>query len=124
MGDYGDGAQYGTEAVDRLPFSTPEKSQRYQTGNYTGAVGLNWYRTDPSLQFTMAYYLRPDELAFAEPHLTRIGELMGGPVGRRARPQPAAAGALRPVGARRQPSRHAVVVHRVQACGAGRATGS
>ena len=30
----------------------------------------------------MAYYLRPDELAFAEPHLTRIGELMGGPVAR------------------------------------------
>jgi acyl-CoA dehydrogenase len=82
MGDYTDGAQYGAEAVDRLPFSSPEKSQRYQTGNYTGAVGLNWYRTDPSLQFTMAYYLRPDELAFAEPHLTRIGELMGGPVAR------------------------------------------
>jgi alkylation response protein AidB-like acyl-CoA dehydrogenase len=30
----------------------------------------------------MAYYLQPDELAFAEPHLMRIGELMGGPVAR------------------------------------------
>ena len=30
----------------------------------------------------MAYYLQPDELAVAEPHLTRIGELMGGPVAR------------------------------------------
>jgi acyl-CoA dehydrogenase len=65
-----------------LPFSTPEKSQRYRTENYQGAVGLNWYETDPSLQFTMAYYLQPDELAFAEPHLRRIGELMGGPVAR------------------------------------------
>jgi acyl-CoA dehydrogenase len=75
-------SDYDFEAVDRLPFSTPEKSQRYQTDNYRGAVGLNWYRTDPTLQFTMAYYLRPDELAVVEPHLTSIGELMGGPVAR------------------------------------------
>ncbi len=74
--------QYDVEAVDRLPFSTPEKSQRYRTENYRGAVGLNWYRTDPSLQLTMAYYLTPDELAVVEPHLDRIGELMGGPVAR------------------------------------------
>jgi acyl-CoA dehydrogenase len=75
-------SDYDFEAVDRLPFSTPEKSQRYQTDNYRGAVGLNWYRTDPTLQFTMAYYLRPDELAVVEPYLTSIGELMGGPVAR------------------------------------------
>jgi acyl-CoA dehydrogenase len=75
-------SDYDFEAVDRLPFSNPEKSQRYQTANYRGAVGLNWYRTDPTLQFTMAYYLRPDELAVVEPHLTSIGELMGGPVAR------------------------------------------
>jgi acyl-CoA dehydrogenase len=74
--------EYDLEAVDRLPFSTPEKAQRYQTDNYRGAAGLNWYLTDPTLRFTMAYYLRPDELAFAEPHLTRIGALMGGPVAR------------------------------------------
>jgi acyl-CoA dehydrogenase len=74
--------QYGLEAVDRLPFSTPEKAQRYRTDDYRGAVGLNWYRTDPTLQFTMAYYLRPDELAVVEPHLERVGELMGGPVAR------------------------------------------
>src|SRR6201982_1608057 len=73
---------YGLEAVDRLPFSTPEKSQRYQTDNYRGAVGLNWYLTDPTLRSVMAYYLQPDELALAERHLTRIGELMGGPVAR------------------------------------------
>jgi acyl-CoA dehydrogenase len=75
-------SEYDLEAVDRLPFSTPEKALRYQTDDYRGAVGLNWYRTDPTLQFTMAYYLQPDELAAVEPHLTRIGELMGGPVAR------------------------------------------
>jgi acyl-CoA dehydrogenase len=73
---------YDVEAVDRLPFATPEKSERYRTENYRGAVGLNWYRTDPSLQLTMAYYLQPDELAVVEPHLSSIGELMGGPVAR------------------------------------------
>ena len=75
-------SEYDVEAVDRLPFSTPEKSQRYRTENYRGAVGRNWYRTDPSLQLTMAYYLKPDELAVVEPHLSSIGELMGGPVAR------------------------------------------
>ena len=74
--------QYGFEGVDRLPFSTPEKSQRYRTDNYRGAVGLNWYLTDPTLQFTMAYYLQPDEVAVLEPHLAGMGELMGGAVAR------------------------------------------
>ncbi len=74
--------RYEAEAVDRLPFSTPEKSERYRTENYQGAVGLNWYRADPTLQLTMAYYLQPDELAVVEPHLSDIGELMGGPVAR------------------------------------------
>src|SRR6202012_1799731 len=73
---------YDVEGVDKLPFSTPAKAQRYQTENYHGAVGLNWYTTDPTLQSTMAYYLQPDELALAEHHLTGIGELMGGPVAR------------------------------------------
>jgi acyl-CoA dehydrogenase len=75
-------SDYDVEAVDRLPFCTEEKAQRYQTENYRGAVGLNWYLTDPTLQFTMAYYLRPDELTLAERHLTQMGELMGGPVAR------------------------------------------
>lgn len=73
---------YASESVDRLPFSTPEKSQRYRTEHYRGAVGRNWYLTDPSLQFTLAYYLQPDDLAFAHTHLTRVGELMGGSVAR------------------------------------------
>jgi acyl-CoA dehydrogenase len=75
-------SEYSVEAVDRLPFSTEDKAQRYRTENYRGAVGLNWYRTDPTLQATVAYYLQPDELAVVEPHLDRIGELMGGPVAR------------------------------------------
>ena len=75
-------SEYSDEAVDRLPFSTEEKAQRYRTEDYRGAVGLNWYRTDPTLQAAMAYYLQPDELAFVEPHLDSIGELMGGPVAR------------------------------------------
>jgi acyl-CoA dehydrogenase len=75
-------SSYDLEAVDRLPFATAEKSERYRTENYQGAVGRNWYATDPSLQFLMAYYLQPDELAIAAPHLTRIGALMGGPVAR------------------------------------------
>lgn len=75
-------SDYAVEAVDRLPFSTEEKAQRYRTENYRGAVGLNWYLTDPTLRFTMAYYLQPDELAVVEPHLGRMGELMGGPVAR------------------------------------------
>ena len=75
-------SEYDVEAVDRLlPYDTGEVRAVPHRG-LPGAVGLNWYRTDPTLQATMAYYLRPDELAFAEPHLTRIGELMGGPVAR------------------------------------------
>jgi hypothetical protein len=75
-------SDYDVEAVDRLPFTTPEKSARYRTEDYRGATGLNWYTTDPTLQATMAYYLQPDELAVATPHLTRIGALMSGPVSR------------------------------------------
>jgi acyl-CoA dehydrogenase len=75
-------SDYGVEAADRLPFATAEKAERYRTEDYQGAVGLNWYRTDPTLQSTMAYYLDPDELAFADRHLTSMGELMGGPVAR------------------------------------------
>jgi acyl-CoA dehydrogenase len=75
-------SDYDVESVDRLPFTTSEKSSRYRTENYQGAAGLNWYTTDPTLQATMAYYLQPAELAFAEPHLTRSGELMAGSVSR------------------------------------------
>ena len=75
---------YDSEPVDRLPFGSAEKSARYATERYLGATGLNWWRCDPTLQFLMRYYLTADELAWAEPHLDRIGALMGGPVSERA----------------------------------------
>src|SRR5947208_265548 len=75
---------YDSEPVDRLPFGTPEKAARYATERYTGATGLNWWRCDPTLQFLMRYHLTAGELAWAEPHLDRIGALMGGPVSERA----------------------------------------
>ena len=75
---------YDIEPVDRLPFGSSEKSARYATERYLGATGLNWWRCDPSLQFLMRYYLTADELAWAHPHLDRIGALMGGPVSERA----------------------------------------
>jgi alkylation response protein AidB-like acyl-CoA dehydrogenase len=77
-------AGYAAEHVDRLPFGTPEKSKRYATERFHGATGLNWYTCDPSLQFLMRYYLTPEELAWAEPHLERLGALIGGPVSERA----------------------------------------
>jgi alkylation response protein AidB-like acyl-CoA dehydrogenase len=75
---------YDSEPVDRLPFGSPEKAARYATERYVGATGLNWWRCDPTLQFLMRYHLTADELAWAEPHLDRIGALMGGPVSERA----------------------------------------
>lgn len=69
---------YAVAAVDGLPFSTADKAQRSETFDYRGAVGLDWYLSDPTLQFTMGYYLQPEELRLGERHLTRIGELMGG----------------------------------------------
>ncbi|BCI54609.1 DNA alkylation response protein [Mycolicibacterium litorale] len=75
-------SDYDVEAVDRLPFSTGDKTDRYRTDRFGGAVGLNWYSTDPTLQFTLAYYLPPEQIPVAETHLTRMGELMGGAVAR------------------------------------------
>jgi len=77
-------ASYLVEPVDRLPFGTPEKSRRYDSSRYCGAVGLNWYRCDPTLQFLMRVHLGPDGLAWATPHLERVGALMGGPIAERA----------------------------------------
>jgi alkylation response protein AidB-like acyl-CoA dehydrogenase len=75
---------YLDEPVDHLPFSTPEKKRRYATERYEGAVGLDWYSCDPTLQFLMRRYLGAEGLRWAEPHLRRAGMLMGGPIARRA----------------------------------------
>src|SRR5215472_6458758 len=72
------------EPVDQLPFGSLEKSRRYDSDRYTGAVGLNWYRSDPTLQFLMRMHLTPEGLAWAEPHLDQVGALMGGPIAARA----------------------------------------
>src|SRR2546428_11474062 len=77
-------AKYAKERVDALPFNTPEKTQRYQTERFLGATGLNWYECDPTLQRAMRYYLTPDELEWATPHLERVGAMMGGPISERA----------------------------------------
>ena len=71
-------SEYDLEAVDRLPFSTPEKALALPNGRLSRRGGASTGTgTDPTLQFTMAIHLEPDELAAVEPHLTRIGELMG-----------------------------------------------
>lgn len=77
-------ASYLREPVDNLPFTTSEKSRRYATERYAGAVGLNWYRCDPPLRALMRRHLSPEGLAWSEPHLTRVGALMGGPIAERA----------------------------------------
>ena len=59
-----DATDYITEHVDRLPFNTPEKTDRYRTERYQGAIGLNWYTSDPTIRFLMRFLLTPDELAW------------------------------------------------------------
>lgn len=75
---------YLPEPVDSLPFSTEDKARRYATERYQGAAGRNWYTCDPSLQLLMRRHLGHDGLAWAEPHLVRLGALMGGPIAERA----------------------------------------
>jgi alkylation response protein AidB-like acyl-CoA dehydrogenase len=75
---------YDSEPVDRLPFGSAERAARYATERYVGATGLNWWRCDPTLQFLMRYHLGAEALAWAAPHLDRIGALMGGAVSERA----------------------------------------
>jgi alkylation response protein AidB-like acyl-CoA dehydrogenase len=78
------GAPYLSEPVDRLPFGGDDKARRYRTELYRGAVGRNWYECDPTLQFLMRRHLGSDGLAWATPHLTTLGALMGGPIAERA----------------------------------------
>ena len=78
------GTDYDREPVERLPFGSADKAARYATERYAGATGLNWWRADPTLHFLMRYHLTPEERQWGEPHLDRIGALMGGPVAERA----------------------------------------
>lgn len=72
-------ASYLIEPFDRLPFGGVEKARRYATERYQGAVGRNWYDSDPTLQSLMRHHLG-DGYAWAEPRLREMGALMGGPV--------------------------------------------
>ena len=52
---------------------------------HDGAIGLDWYATDPNLRLSLDRLL-PDagDRAFAEEHVARYGVLCGGPLARRA----------------------------------------
>ena len=76
--------KYGEERADSLPFNTPEKSDRYRTERFPGAIGLHWFECDPTLQRSMRYYLTAEEYAWAHSRLTGLGELMGGAIAERA----------------------------------------
>ncbi|MGW0479418.1 acyl-CoA dehydrogenase family protein [Nonomuraea sp. NPDC003214] len=52
-------------------------SDRYATERYQGAAGRNWWRCDPALRLLVRRHLG-DGYAWAEPHLDRLGALMGG----------------------------------------------
>lgn len=71
---------YSVENVDQLPFATPHKARRYATERYTGAAGLNWYDSDPTLQFILRNRLQPDAMAWARPRLSEVGALIAGPI--------------------------------------------
>lgn len=77
-------ASYLVEPVDRLPFGGPDKARRYATERYRGAVGLNWYTCDPTLDFLMRRHLGAAGLEWARPRLTALGAMMGGPIAERA----------------------------------------
>ena len=90
-----------------------DSSDRYATERYQGAAGRNWWNCDPTLQLLMRRHLG-DGLAWATPHLDKLGALMGGPVAEWAEEtdrNPPRLEKLRPVGPRRQPGRDAGVVH-------------
>ena len=65
-------------------FTSAAKAERYDSGRFLGATGLNWYTSDPSLQRTLRYYMPAEDLEWATPYLDRWGALMGGPVSQRA----------------------------------------
>ncbi|MEV1169438.1 acyl-CoA dehydrogenase family protein [Nonomuraea sp. NPDC049784] len=54
-----------------------DHSDRYATERYQGAAGRNWWTCDPTLRLLMRRHLG-EGFAWAEPHLDRLGALMGG----------------------------------------------
>jgi hypothetical protein len=67
-----------TEPAMPDTFTTDAKKERYRSERFQGATGLNWWTSDPTLQRALRYHMRADELEWAQPHLERVGDLMGG----------------------------------------------
>jgi alkylation response protein AidB-like acyl-CoA dehydrogenase len=61
-----------------------DRSQRYDTDRYAGAIGLNWYTSDPTLRFILAQHMSSDDLAWAEPKLSAYGAVCGDLIARNA----------------------------------------
>jgi len=59
-------------------------SARYDTERYAGAVGLNWWTADPTLQFQLRMHMPQRDYDWAAPYLERFGEFAGGPLVERA----------------------------------------
>ncbi|HXG42920.1 MAG TPA: acyl-CoA dehydrogenase family protein [Dehalococcoidia bacterium] len=55
---------------------------RYE--DFESAIGLNWYLVDPNLRFLMDRHLPQERREWAEVHLVRWGELVGGTIARRS----------------------------------------
>lgn len=52
---------------------------------HDGAIGLDWYAVDPNLRFLLDRHLpEAADRTFAEDHVARYGELVGGPIAERA----------------------------------------
>ena len=72
------------KSVAEGPLESVSRARRYATERFQGATGRNWWDVDPSLQFLMRHHLGNDGLRWAEPRLSQLGALIGGPVSERA----------------------------------------
>lgn len=63
---------------------TPAFDEGLDFGAIDSAIGLNWYDADPNLQQLVERLALPEDRAFAEEHLRRMGGVIGGPVAERA----------------------------------------
>ena len=72
------------KSVAEVPLESVSRARRYATERFQGATGRNWWEIDPSLQFLMRRHIGNDGLRWAEPRLSQLGALIGGPVSERA----------------------------------------
>lgn len=57
---------------------------RYDTQRYAGAIGLNWWTCDPTLQFQLRMHMPRRDYEWSQPYLERFGAFAGGPLAERA----------------------------------------